>query len=276
MPPETPPFLTPRQRAAESLGALEKRDWELWSIALILLTVFAGGLVTFVYVSTQSQEAASPWIVRYLWIMLFGFIALVLLLNIYLIDKRRTLTQLRRRTLEQELELETQSAHALTDSLTQVYNRRFFDEIVPKEVRRSVRAQRALSLLLVDVDNFRQVNAELGHFVGDEVLRLVAETLKSGLRGSDYVFRFGGDEFLAVLPETDEAGTAVVVNRLQQAVAARAELQERVGRPVTVTIGPATFLAGRTLESVIEEAERKVEALRTATAESPVKSADSD
>ncbi len=261
-----PPGSPPARRAGDTFEQLEKRDWELWSIALILLTVFAGGVITFVYLTTRADERVNPLVLRFVWLLLFGFMALVLLLNIYLIDKKRALAQLRRRALEQELELEEHRAHALTDSLTETYNRRFFDEVAPKEVRRAVRANRPLSVLLVDIDDFRRVNEELGHFIGDEVLREVAATLKSILRTSDYVFRFGGDEFLIVLPETNDAGAEVVTRRLHQALAARTDLQQRLGRAVTITVGPATFVSGRTLESVIEEAEKQVFATRRSSA----------
>lgn len=267
---ETSPPAAAPQRPSDTLNPPARHDWELWSIALILLTVLAGGVMTFAYLSV-GEARVSPWVMRMVWLLLFGLMVLVLLLNVYLIDKKRTLAQLWQRTLAQEIELEEQRGRAGTDSLTLVYNRRFFDEFVPKEIRRAVRANRALSVLLVDVDHFRQVNAELGHFVGDEVLREVAETLKHSLRTSDYVFRFGGDEFLIVLPETDEAGAAVIIERVRQALASRHDLHERVGRPVTVTIGPATFLAGRTLESVIEEAEARLQAARGGTPQPQMK-----
>lgn len=259
MEPDTLPD-APARPGAESPDVPPRRDWELWSIGLILITVLAGGLVTVIYLAIRSQEGALPSWLQLVWPLLFGLVAAVLLLNVYLIDKKRELAQLNRHIRAQEAELTLQREHAVTDSLTRVYNRRFFEEVVPKEVRRAARANRPLSVLLVDIDNFRRLNSELGHLIGDEVLRQVAESLRSTLRASDYIFRFGGDEFLVVLPETDDAGTAVVGRRLHQILAARTDLRERVGRPVTVTIGPATFLAGRTLESVIEEAEAKVQA----------------
>ncbi|MBI4462456.1 MAG: GGDEF domain-containing protein, partial [Acidobacteria bacterium] len=169
----------PEEEGLDPFRRLEKRDWELWSIALILFTVFAGGIVTFAYISARGDPAASPGVLRWVWLLLFGLVALVLLLNVYLIDKKRTLSRLWRRTLAQEIELENQRLQAGTDSLTQVHNRRFFDDVGPKEVRRAVRANRPLSVLLVDIDHFREVNAQLGHFAGDEVLRLVADTLKN-------------------------------------------------------------------------------------------------
>ncbi|MFQ5817675.1 MAG: GGDEF domain-containing protein [Terriglobia bacterium] len=262
MEPRIPARGPEAHRTPEAFSRLEKRDWELWSIVLLLFTVFAGGLIAYFYYHTTEQRLLSPTAARYLWLILFGLMALVLLLNIYLIDKKRTLAHLWRQTLAQESELEEQRTHAVTDSITQVYNRRFFDEVMPREIQRAARANRPLSVLLVDIDDFRQLNATLGHFVGDKVLRQVADTLKCSLRTSDYVFRFGSDEFLIVLAETNDAGAAVVTRRIHEALAARRDLQQRARHPVTVTIGPATFLAGRTLESVIEEAEARVQTAR--------------
>lgn len=249
---------------ADQLSTLEKRDWELWSIVLILLTVFAGGVICFAYGSWRESQALSPTLIRFLWPLLFGLVSLVLLLNIYLIDKKRTLAHLRRRMLQQELRLQQHRTEAITDALTGVYNRRFLEEILPKEARRATRTGRALSILLADVDDFRKINAQLGHLVGDAVLAGVAHTLKRSLRTSDYIFRFGGDEFLIALPETDEAGAATAAQRLKQTLAGHKELQTRVGRPVTLAMGRAIWRAGRSLDAVIEEAEARLNAARAA------------
>ena len=242
-----------------SIGRLEWRDWELWSIALLLLVVFAGGFLTYIYSQIAEERALSPAAARFLWLVLFGLLVLVVLLNIYLIDRKRTLAQLWRRYLRQMDELGQEREQAMRDPLTQVYNRRFFDETVTKEARRCDRAGRPLSFLLVDVDNFKQVNERLGHFEGDKVLQAVAAVLQDTLRTSDLVFRFGGDEFLVVLPETPAEGAAIVEARLQQRLSQRQDIQERIGRPLTVTIGRGTYGKGDKVEAVIEQAERSLD-----------------
>lgn len=248
----------------EQLSAVEKWDWELWSLALILLTVFAGGVIVLAYSSWRQAQALSPTLLRFVWLLLFGLVGLVLLLNIYLIDKKRTLARLRYRVLQQELQLQQERTEAVTDALTGLYNRRFLDEVLPKEIRRATRTGHPLSILLADVDDFRQINTQLGHLVGDAVLAAVAQTLKRSLRTSDYVFRFGGDEFLIALPETGEAGAVVAEQRLKQVLAEHKELQGRVGQPVAVSIGRATWRSGGSLEVIIEEAEASLNAARLA------------
>ncbi len=174
-----------------------------------------------------------------------------MLLNVYLIDRKRSLEQLRRRHWLQSLELEMAHEQSLRDPLTQVCNRRFFDEAIPREIRRCDRVGQPQSFLLVNADDFKEVNQRLGHFVGDQVLQAVAAALKDTLHTSDMVFRFGGDEFLAVLPETPAEGAAIVEGRLRQCVSEQTDIQERIGHPLTVTIGQATYTRGQSIESVI-------------------------
>ena len=230
--------------------------------------MFAGGVICFAYGSWRESRVLSPTLVRLVWLLLFGLVSLVLLLNIYLINKKRTLAHLRRRMLQQELQLQQHRTEAITDPLTGLYNRRFLDEILPRELRRATRTGRTLSILLADVDDFRKINAQLGHLVGDAVLSEVAHTLKRSLRTSDYIFRFGGDEFLIALPETDEAGAATAGQRIKQTLTGHKELQARVGRLVTLTMGRATWRTGRSMEVVIEEAEARLNAARAARASS--------
>lgn len=104
------------QQLPDPLSTVERRDWELWSIALILLTAFAGGVIAFLYWSTHTEQKLSGWFPHLIWLLLFGLIALVLLLNVYLIGQKRTLSKLWRQILAQEVELELHRAHAATDS----------------------------------------------------------------------------------------------------------------------------------------------------------------
>ena len=121
-----------------NLKQIERRDWELWSIALILITVFGGGLILFLYSASLVPGALPPSIGRFFGLLLFGLIGLVLLLNIYLIDKRRSLNQMRQLFLEQDAHLAEQTRIGVTDPLTGLYNRRYFDEVMQSELDRAV------------------------------------------------------------------------------------------------------------------------------------------
>jgi len=109
---------------------------------------------------------------------------------------------------------------ACLDGLTCVANRRRFDELLEQEWRRTVRTGQPLSLILMDVDDFKAYNDHYGHLAGDECLRLVASTLAAAVkRPMDLLARYGGEEFACLLPETDLAGAVVVARRLVAAVA---------------------------------------------------------
>ncbi len=103
---------------------------------------------------------------------------------------------------------------ARTDGLTGIANQRSFQEALSREVARSTRYDRAFSVLMMDVDDFKDVNDEYGHMVGDIVLKLVASFLVAHCRTSDTVARLGGDEFGVILPETDAAGAHATIARL--------------------------------------------------------------
>lgn len=124
---------------------------------------------------------------------------------------RHVYEELRRVELEAELR-----EQAIRDPLTGLYNRRFLDEVLRREIARAERYGHPLSLILVDIDNFKEINDRFGHLVGDEALRRVARALRENIRRVDYIFRWGGDEFCIVLPETNGPGAKEVVRRFQE------------------------------------------------------------
>ncbi len=146
---------------------------------------------------------------------------------------------------------------ATTDGLTRLYNRRHFMERAESEFERSRRYQRELSVLLLDADHFKHVNDDHGHETGDRVLRVLAGACRQSLRQLDVIGRYGGEEFVVLLPETSAALAAETAERLRREIE-----QLRVPSPVgeihvTVSIGVAT--AGPATESVaalINEADR--------------------
>ncbi|MCK4648969.1 GGDEF domain-containing protein, partial [bacterium] len=114
---------------------------------------------------------------------------------------------------KQILELREQS---IRDPLTQVYNRRFLEEVGEKEFERAKRYQRPLTLILLDVDGLKKINDQRGHLVGDQALKTIAALLSNHSRKSDFIFRYGGDEFLAIMPEVEEKGARQFLNRINQ------------------------------------------------------------
>ncbi len=144
--------------------------------------------------------------------------------------------------LENAVNHERLKRQGLTDTLTAVNNRRFFDQRLAEEVAAAKRDVHTLTCLLLDVDHFKQVNDRYGHQVGDRVLMEVATLIRSQLRGNDVLARYGGEEFAALLAQTDSAAATEVAERIRSAIAARHfELADGERFQVTISIGIATF-----------------------------------
>ncbi|MEZ4503781.1 MAG: GGDEF domain-containing protein [Dehalococcoidia bacterium] len=130
---------------------------------------------------------------------------------------------------------------ARTDSTTGLFNRRALDIALGTEFRRAQRYGRRLGVLMVDLDNFKGLNDTHGHAFGDLVLRTVASTLRANLRESDVLARYGGDEFVIVLPEAARGDSAAVGEKLRAAVAARLLVDGDVEARTTISVGVATY-----------------------------------
>ncbi|MCX7791774.1 MAG: diguanylate cyclase [Chloroflexaceae bacterium] len=129
---------------------------------------------------------------------------------------------------------------ATLDALTGVANRRHFLELAQREVERAERYHRPLSLLVVDVDHFKHINDTYGHLTGDQVLRSIAARLRDNLRENDLIGRFGGEEFLVLLPETEEEQALQAAERLRGAIGAWPVITDEGEVGVSVSIGVAS------------------------------------
>ncbi len=141
---------------------------------------------------------------------------------------------------------------AETDNLTGFYNRRKIEELLRKEIERFRRYKNPLSVLFIDLDNFKKLNDTYGHQKGDEILRGVARLIERELRKTDFVGRFGGEEFLVVLPETDAEGALKVAERIRRSV----EKADFGVEGVTVSIGVTELKEGDTLETLFNRVDR--------------------
>lgn len=148
---------------------------------------------------------------------------------------------------------------AMLDPLTKIFNRKYFDDGLVKALVAADADEGPLSLLLLDIDDFKRFNDTWGHQTGDQVLRLVAMTLKSNIKGKDIAARYGGEEFAAILPQTDLEGAAIVADNIRTAIQAKELLKrstnEKLGR-ITASFGVATFRPGDTPSTLIERADR--------------------
>ncbi len=153
------------------------------------------------------------------------------------------------RTLElnialQELESANQELERknVLDELTGLHNRRFYDQKILAEYRRSRRNLTALSLILIDIDHFKSVNDNYGHLAGDQSLIWLANYIKQSLkRSADKAFRYGGEEFCLLLPNTDGEGALLVAEQLRKRVSEKAFNFEGIEIPLTISCGICTY-----------------------------------
>jgi diguanylate cyclase (GGDEF)-like protein len=150
---------------------------------------------------------------------------------------------------------------SITDPLTGLLNRRYFQERLEEEIARSERHGRMLSLMMLDIDGFKTYNDTFGHPAGDKLLKLISDAIMNSVRTMDIVARFGGDEFLILLPETDPVLAAHIAERIRKEVTDAAF--KPGGTPpggaaaVSVSIGIASYpQSGDTLEKVVEQVDR--------------------
>jgi len=134
--------------------------------------------------------------------------------------------------------LDDQKQKSLIDPLTGAANWRYFEEFTNKELARLRRNKKSMTLAYIDLDNFKHINDQLGHDVGDELLKTIADIIQGHLRPSDMLSRLGGDEFAILLSEAQFSDASVVLQRLNESVLS--EMKSR-GWPVTLSIGAVTY-----------------------------------
>jgi diguanylate cyclase (GGDEF)-like protein len=132
---------------------------------------------------------------------------------------------------------------SLTDALTNVYNRRYFDIFLNNEVDRSLRFRRDLAIIILDIDHFKEYNDTYGHPAGDKALKLVAQCIQKERRSADVVARIGGEEFAIILPETEMGGALQVAEKIRDAMTNLSELR----CPLTLSMG-ISLLQGTDIE----------------------------
>jgi diguanylate cyclase (GGDEF)-like protein len=151
------------------------------------------------------------------------------------------------RNVELEQANEILEQLSITDGLTKLHNHRFFQDQLTREIKRVNRLEKPLSMILVDIDDFKGLNDRLGHAAGDELLRRLARLLNECVRETDLVARYGGEEFVVLAPDTDIEGARLIAEKIRTAVAESSFILDDSLRPMrsTVSIGVAQFLGNR-------------------------------
>ncbi|PYV10619.1 MAG: hypothetical protein DMG23_07085 [Acidobacteria bacterium] len=254
--PEFQEQLGPQARLEAELFKLESQRRELWVLIIFTVVVMVlGGLSLLlpgsIWHGNELEIKIPPQV-------LFVIMTVFLVLAVYMMRREVELQKYRLASMQQILAARMDHAYSLIDATTNVFSRSLLRNLLQGEVARAERNSRPLALLMCDLNNFKLVNDRYGHLMGDYVLAQMAGILKTCVRGSDYVVRYGGDEFLLVLPETDQAGAEVVRERIQQRVGEWNGESRLDNLQVTVSIGLYLHVAGQSPDQDVAEADARM------------------
>jgi diguanylate cyclase (GGDEF)-like protein len=200
------------QAIADNLRKIERRDWWVWGNSIFVMLLLTGALISFALPSLS--QGASPLFKIKVTEAIFGLVVLVVLFNVYTIYQQVLIKRLRRQLAEKQRDSMKLRELAMVDALTGLYNRRFAEQRLVAEVARSARKGHPLTVVFLDLDEFKHINDTYGHLAGDFVLQEFAAALNRAIRGGDLAVRMGGDEFVLILPECNHGQLQLVLKRL--------------------------------------------------------------
>src|SRR6266436_3878376 len=200
------------QELTQQLRQIEHRDWWAWGYSILVMLLLTFAVISFSLPALQ-QELKTFFNIK-VSDALFGLIVLVVVFNVYTIYQQVLIKRLRLQLAEKHGHSEILRNLAMVDPLTGLYNRRFAMQRLASEVARSERRGHPLTVLTLDLNDFKQINDMHGHPAGDQVLQEFAAHLNRVIRGSDLAVRLGGDEFLVLLPECTLEQLQLVLGRL--------------------------------------------------------------
>ena len=235
----------------------ENRDHQLWFIVIVTLGAVGVGFAVLFLPNLlwgfESSDGRSPYLPQ----LLYGFVVLIILLNIYVIRQRRTLRQLRVALMEELVRAEKALAASFIDPLTELFNRRYLDYLGRREAKRADRAASVFSLLIADLDNFKTVNDRFGHIEGDRCLQQFAGILRQVFRETDTVIRYGGDEFLVLMTDTSEQNAEIAAQRVVDAIVSW-KAGNRSVESIGLSYGIACYATGESIDTVIQRADQRM------------------
>lgn len=240
-----------------SLRVLDRRNWWHWWNTVLVIMLLMGVIAALSLPKILSDKDLSSQL--QIEIAVRGLLGVVLIFNVYMLYQQHLLTRLRNYlssqmevATEQRVRAEAFYELAILDPLTGLYNRRFSEEQLRIEIARADRCGNPLVVLLLDLDNFKDINDRYGHSAGDLVLKEFARRLSKGTRGSDVAVRLGGDEFLVILPECPPEKVDIILSRVKDFEVETG--QDRI--PVSSSRGWAQHELADTAEELITRADK--------------------
>jgi diguanylate cyclase (GGDEF)-like protein len=239
-----------------TMRKMDRRQWWLWSYAMMVTLLLLMAVASFAFPALLAGE--DNYYSFFLGQAVRGLVGMVLIFNVYVIYQQLQISRIRRQLTDQvfavdKVEVLAQEVYkmALLDPLTGLFNRRYIEQRLEDEIKRSQRHGRALSVILFDLDEFKQVNDTYGHGAGDSLLKAFADRLSRATRGSDASARYGGDEFLVVLPECKPENVQHVLKRLE---GIRVEIEGR-NLSLALSAGWAELVSGESARELLARAD---------------------
>jgi len=266
--PEVVEQVGPQARIQTELVKLQAQKREFWVLVVFAGLVLLLGVLSFFFPSAfwhsnNLHVSLSPQV---LFVLMVGTV----LFALFYVRRDLETKGLRLSNLQRVLTSQQEQAASMIDAVTNVFTRSFLQDLLQGEISRAERTNRPLALLMCDLNDFKQVNDRYGHLMGDYVLSQVAAILKAAVRGCDYVVRYGGDEFLIVLPETDEQGAETVQQRIRRRIT-EWDQNHRVGDlPLAVSLGQYLHVTGQTVEKDVAEVDARMYTDKQASKHTPV------
>ena len=226
-----------------NMGQIDRREWWLWSSAFSVMFLLALGIASFAVPALLSGfDSFHAFFLNHVVRGLFG---LVLVFNIYVVNEQIQIHRIRQEFADNLYKM------AVLDPVTNIFNRRYILYRLEEEIARCRRHRWPLTVIALDLDRFKHINDEHGHAVGDCVLRMFGEQLKRATRGSDVVARYGGDEFMAILPDCAVEQVRYVLDRLDGLHVKTTKTKINI----RYSAGWTDYIPGESLDDVLKRAD---------------------
>jgi len=246
------------QKLHEQIHKMSGRDIQLWSVGMVIMLLFAAGFLVVALPNLVSGPGAHPFQAGQLVQLVVGVFVLIMIFSAYVFDQKRTQHRTREELIREIVFSERMESFSLVDPLTQIFNRRYLDQILPKEINRANRGGTSLTFLLLEVDGWSMIGRQYGELVADQLLIDAAHVLKCNFRGSDTVLRYDAAKFLILLPETNEQEANCALIRLLNRIDTW-NLETRAPYEMALNGGLASYESGIDALALLQRLERNVQ-----------------
>lgn len=246
--PSSPRF----EEYLENLRRLQKREWRTWAVTMFVLLLLTAAVASLSLPEILSERQRQMMWNSPVFQSVSGLTLLIFLLGAYLTYEKVLINRLRCDLVEGQSHSAIWQDLAMVDSLTGLFNRRFAERQLKAEVARAHRKNHQLTVVLLDLNNFKQINDQHGHAAGDVALKAFANRLASASRQGDTAVRLGGDEFMLLLPECDLSQVHLLLDRMEHIEA------EINGKKIEITyaVGCADCQKGQRPQELLDAADK--------------------